>query len=661
MIGIDTGGTFTDFVYIRNGRIHVLKVLSTPDNPGEAVLEGIRRIQRESAFAYSVIHGSTVATNTLLERKGARTALIITRGFKDILEIGRQNRPDIYDIYTVRPQPLIPAQLRFEITERALHDGTILQEINQEECAKLLEKLQKKKVTSIAICFLHSYVNQKNELTAARAARKRGFSVSPSSEILPEYREYERMSTTTVNAYVAPIMDSYLNALQRNLSGINLRIMKSNGGVISAKTARKESVHTILSGPAGGVVGAFAIGKQTGYTDVITFDMGGTSTDVALCPGRIPTTSESVVAGCPIKVPMIDIHTVGAGGGSMASMDIGGALRVGPESAGAEPGPVCYGKGSRLTVTDANLALGRLDEAHFLGGEMSIDRGRMESALKRTSKQYGMEPVKLAAGIIRVVNSNMEKALRVISIERGYNPSDFALVSFGGAGGLHAADLARALDIKTIIIPKNPGIYSAMGMLYSDLIKDYSQTVLIPAKVGADPRVCPKLDKRYAPLEKRAVKEMLDEDIPENRISIQKFVDVRYKGQSYELTIPFSKNFLASFHKAHEQRYGFCDKHREAEVVTIRVKCTGKTVHPRVKPEKARASRSALVAVIGTRELYTYETFELGTIYSRELLVSGMRLSSPAVIHEYSGTTYVPPDFSIKVDELRNLIMTRKK
>ncbi|KPK89684.1 5-oxoprolinase [bacterium SM23_31] len=661
MIGIDTGGTFTDFVYIRSGRIHVLKVLSTPENPGEAVLDGIRRIQQESAFAYSVIHGSTVATNALLERKGALTALITTRGFKDLIEIGRQNRPDIYDIYTVRPQPLIPAQRRFEITERTLYDGTILHEINQEECAGLLEKLQKKKVTSIAVCFLHSYVNQKNELTAARAARKKGFNVSPSSEILPEYREYERVSTTTVNAYVAPIMDSYLNAIQRNLSGINLSIMKSNGGVISAKTARKESVHTILSGPAGGVVGAFAIGKQAGYTDVITFDMGGTSTDVALCPGRIPATSESIVAGCPIKVPMIDIHTVGAGGGSIASMDIGGALRVGPESAGANPGPVCYGKGSRLTVTDANLALGRLDEGHFLGGEMAIDRMRMGSALKKTARHYGMEPVALASGIVRVVNSNMEKALRVISIERGYNPSDFALVSFGGAGALHAADLARALDIKTIIIPKNPGIYSAMGMLYSDLIKDYSQTVLIPAKTGADPRVFPKLEKRYEPLVKRAVKEMLDEDIPEDRIIIQKFLDVRYKGQSYELTIPFSKNFLASFHKAHEQRYGFCDKHREAEAVTIRVKCTGKTAHPQIKPEKAGTARSAQKAVIGARKIFTNEIFEEGTIYSREHLTSGMRLAGPAVIHEYSATTFVPPDFIVKVDRPGNLIMTRKK
>ncbi|MCH8285437.1 hydantoinase/oxoprolinase family protein, partial [candidate division KSB1 bacterium] len=608
LIGIDTGGTFSDFVYIRNGKIRVLKILSTPKNPGEAILTGIKRILSRSAalavpngneipqdkeFDYSIIHGSTVATNALLERKGARTALITTKGFKDILEIGRQNRAEIYNIYVDRPQPLIPSSRRFEINERTLHDGSILKEINPDECDELLKKIESENITVLAVCFLHSYANAKNEKTFARKARSKNFNVSLSSEILPEYREFERMSTTTVNAYVAPIMNAYLNSLQKNLPDISLRVMKSNGGIISAHSAGKESVNTILSGPAGGVVGAFAAGKQAGYGNIITFDMGGTSTDVALCPGQIPMTSESNVAGCPIKIPMIDIHTVGAGGGSIASLDAGGALRVGPESAGADPGPAGYGKGNDLTVTDANLYLNRLDPGHFLGGEMKIDSRRLDSVMSKKSKQFNMDPVTLAAGIVQVVNSNMEKALRVISIERGFNPADFAIVSFGGAGALHAAELARPLNIKTIIIPKNPGIYSAIGMLYSDFVKDYSRTVLLRIGSVRSPRgrsrlgqtassIIAKLEKRFHPVEKQAHREMLNEGIAIEKIAIKKFIDVRYKGQSYELTVPYSRNFLAAFHKAHEQFYGFSDRQRETEVVTIRIKCTGKTTNPRI-------------------------------------------------------------------------------
>jgi N-methylhydantoinase A len=653
-IAIDTGGTFTDFIYIRSGEIKILKILSTPDNPGKAVLEGICRIQHESPFPYSIIHGSTVATNALLERKGARTALITTAGFQDLLEIGRQNRPDIYNIFADRPQPLIPAPLRFELNERTLYTGEILQKVSKDDCTTLLRLLKKKKIVSIAVCFLHSYANPANEQTVTRMAQEMGFSVSPSSEILPEYREYERMSTTAINAYVAPIMDAYLDSIERNLPGIGLQVMKSNGGVVSARTARAESVHTILSGPAGGAVGSFAAGKRAGFDNVITFDMGGTSTDVCLCPGILPMTAESIVAGCPIKVPIIDIHTVGAGGGSLAMMDAGGALRVGPESAGAAPGPICYGKGEQLTVTDANLALGRLHKDHFLGGAMPITCERMNKILKETAHCYKLLPIELAAGIIRVVNSNMEKALRVISIERGYNPRDFALVSFGGAGGLHAADLARALNIKTIVIPLHPGIYSAMGMLFSDFIKDYSKTVLIPANADS----FETLQERFRPLEELAVREMHAEGILKKRILIQRFVDIRYRGQSYELTVPFSRAFIQSFHQAHKQRYGFSNKTRDTEAVTIRIKCIGKTIHPEITTKPVEKHYSAKSACLGSREVFTENSFERADIYDRMRLRPGMQFSGPAVIHEYSATTYVPKDFSVAVDDYEDIIIS---
>ncbi|MFC1556416.1 hydantoinase/oxoprolinase family protein [candidate division KSB1 bacterium] len=654
VIGIDTGGTFTDFVYIRGGRIRVLKVLSTPENPAAAVLEGLGQIQSGSRFDYSIIHGSTVATNALLERRGARTALITTRGFRDLLEIGRQNRPLIYDLYADRPAPLIPSPLRFEITERTLHTGEIMHEADRKELGLLLKKFMRKKIESVAVCFLHSYVNPHNEELVAREAGQAGFRISRSSEILPEYREYERLSTTVVNAYVAPKMDRYIESIQKKFPGIKLRIMKSNGGIISAETARRESVHTILSGPAGGVVGAFTIARKAGYPHCITFDMGGTSTDVSLCHGRIMTTSESTIAGCPVRVPVIDIHTVGAGGGSTVSLDIGGALKVGPESAGADPGPVCYGKGDLLTVTDANLALGRLHADHFLGGGMRVFPERTEKRLQELSKLYSLSPEKLSAGIIRVVNSSMEKALRVISIAKGYNPADFALVTFGGAGALHAADLARTLNIRTVIVPGNPGNYSAVGMLFSNFVKDYSHTVLIPA----EKKFYRKLADNFKPLERKALLEMKKEGISSGKIGIELSADVRYKGQSFELTVPFANDYVGRFHKAHMNRYGYADPERPAEVVTIRLRCTGRTAHPRFRKATAAASRSAREARIGKRPVYDGSAFTDTDVYMRDKMTYGMKLNGPAVIHEYSTTTYVPPDFKVTVDEYDNLILT---
>ncbi|HEY5870778.1 MAG TPA: hydantoinase/oxoprolinase family protein, partial [Candidatus Tectomicrobia bacterium] len=476
-IGVDTGGTFSDFMLMDGDTLVIHKVLSTPDNPARAVLQGLRHLQPDLS-GVDVVHGSTVATNALLERKGARTALITTRGFEDVLEIGRQTRPHLYDPFVRKQPPLVPARLRFGVAERLAYNGAILTALTAHEIDTVLARVRRSGAASLAICLLHAYANPVHEEALLRAAAQLGIPVSASHQILPEFREYERCSTTVVNAYLRPIMQRYLQTLATELHGARLSVMRSNGGVMSAARAHQEAVHTVLSGPAGGVVGAFQVAREAGYPRAITFDMGGTSTDVALCDAQLRTTSETIVAGCPVKVPVLDIHTVGAGGGSLAYLDPGGALRVGPQSAGADPGPVCYGKGTGVTVTDANLYLGRLHARWFLGGQMQLDVARAREAVEQFAGQLRMTPEAACEGIVEVVNANMEGAIRVISVERGHDPREFVLVSFGGAGGMHAADLARRLSMPTVLVPANPGILSAFGMLITDYVQEYAQTVL---------------------------------------------------------------------------------------------------------------------------------------------------------------------------------------
>ena len=473
IIGIDTGGTFTDFVYKEGDRWGIYKILSTPSNPADAIIEGLKYIAEGKHK--KIVHGSTVATNAILERKGAKTALITNKGFEDIIEIGRQNRSRLYDLAYRKEPALVPSALRFGIPGRILNNGDEHTPLDHEEVKRIIGILNDNNIESIAVCLLYSYVNPAHENKTKEMLQSLDIPVSLSHEILSEFREYERTSTTVINAYVSPKMQNYIGTLIKH-TGKNdhLSIMQSNGGSISADTATRESVRTILSGPAGGAVGAFEIGRMAGYSKIITFDMGGTSTDVSLMDGKLSLTTQSLISGLPIRVPMIDIHTVGAGGGSIASMDTGGALRVGPESAGADPGPICYGKGDRITVTDANLYLGRIIPEHFLGGNMALKRDKLETSFKLFSRETGLSSIELAEGILAVANTAMEKAIRVISVERGFNPGDFTLLSFGGAGGLHAAFLARLLNIPKVIIPANPGTLSAMGMLMADVIKDYS-------------------------------------------------------------------------------------------------------------------------------------------------------------------------------------------
>ncbi|HEY7296037.1 MAG TPA: hydantoinase/oxoprolinase family protein, partial [Dehalococcoidia bacterium] len=478
VLGVDVGGTFTDFYLWHKGELRVFKRPSTPDDPARAVLAGLDEADLVSA---ELVHGSTVATNALLERRGARTALVTTAGFRDAIVIGRQARAQMYALEPTRPEPLVPAERRFEAAERVAADGSVLLPLTESEAERVADEVAHSGAESVAICLLFSFLHPDHELRLAEALRRRGLLVSASVEVLPEYREYERMSTTAVNAYLAPVVSRYLARLQRDLAGrgvSQLRVMQSDGGSLAGEMAGRLAVRTVLSGPAGGVAGAFAAGQTAGAGHLITFDMGGTSTDVALCPGHILYRTDLSIDGLAVRTPSVDVHTVGAGGGSIARLDAGGALRVGPESAGADPGPACYGRGDQPTVTDAQLVLGRLRPDRFLDGRMRLEPEAARRALAALDGRRGRMIEAIAADIVRVANANMERAIRVISVERGYDPRDFALLAFGGAGPLHACDLAEALRIPRVIVPPHPGVLSAFGMVVADVTRDYVSAVL---------------------------------------------------------------------------------------------------------------------------------------------------------------------------------------
>ena len=466
-----------------------------------------------------MVHGSTVATNALLERKGARTAFVTTAGFEDLLEIGRQNRPELYNLTPMPRRPLIPRDLCFGVHERIYHDGTIARRPSAAELKRLAARLKRAGVRSIAICFLHAYQNAANERAVLAALKKTGVYVCASHDVSPEFREYERSSTTAVNAYVGPLMEAYLAELERARK-FHIAIMQSNGGFLSAGDARRHAVRTVLSGPAGGVVGAMETARRSGFRKILGFDMGGTSTDVSLADGAARETTEASVDGFPIRVPMLDIHTVGAGGGSIARVDAGGLLRVGPESAGADPGPACYGSGTEPTVTDAHVVLGRIQS--LLGGGMRVDADRAAAAVDRIARRLKVDRAAAAAGILRVANSNMERAIRVVSVERGYDPREFALVAFGGCGGLHACEIAEQLGMRSVIVPQYAGALSALGMLMADAVRDYAAGVL-----GHD-----NIENNFEALEKRARRESPG-------AHIERSADLRYRGQSYELNVPW--------------------------------------------------------------------------------------------------------------------------
>ncbi len=659
-LGIDIGGTFTDFVLFDevSGAFHTQKTLSTPNDPAEAVLEQLVSSNWQLPITnYQIVHGSTVATNALLERKGAITALITTEGFGDVLEIGRQNRPDLYDLFSRRPPALVPSELRFEVAERVNHHGEPIRPFNMAALAPLIEQLQAAGVISVAISLLFSFLYPEHEKRLADYLRRAGFFVSASHEILPEFREYERTSTTVVNAYVSPLLDRYLERLERESGAADFRVMQSNGGSISAAQARREAVRCVLSGPAGGVVGARYVAEAAGFSQLLTFDMGGTSTDVSMCLGAAQVTTESEIGGLPIRIPVIDIHTVGSGGGSIAYVDAGGALRVGPQSAGADPGPVCYGRGGQQpTVTDANLILGRLAADHFLGGQMALDVLGAEAALTQLAQAANLQAKPgltlaqtTALGVIAVVNAHMERALRVISVQRGHDPREFTLVSFGGAGGLHAADLARSLGIPRVLIPPNAATLSAFGMLAADVVKDYARTVMRP---GDTPYA--ELEALLAPLVEQGQADLLTEGVPPAQISLEQLLDVRYRGQSYELTIPLTPTFRTDFHTAHARAYGYSEPGVPVEVVNVRLRAVGHLPRPPLPRAVLTQShptpfdRRPVILADGPAEVPLFKGSDLQP---------GHRLTGPMVVVHLDATVFIGPVDRLKVDEYRNLVV----
>jgi N-methylhydantoinase A len=675
-VAIDTGGTFTDCLFLRDGRIEILKLPSTPGNPAKAIANALEKILAGASPAdcreLDLLCGTTVGTNALLERRGGRVALVTTAGFEDVLEIGRQARPSLYDFFVERPEPLVPRERRFGVRERVGADGRVVARLSPAEVSRVVRRVRASRADSVAVCLLFSFLRPEHERLLARRLRRAGYAVSVSHEILPEFREFERTSTTVVNAYLAPVMSRYLEEIERNSrravaarsqSGghpgvTRVRVMQSSGGILSARVAAREPVRTVLSGPAGGVLGAGQVARDAGYERVISFDMGGTSTDVSLIEGTLHTSNESTIAGLPVAVPMLEIHTVGAGGGSVARFDRAGALRVGPESAGADPGPICYGRGELPTVTDAHLVLGRLGSEGLLGGDFRLNERRTRDYMQRAiRRQRGVRSVEqFAQGVLDVVEATMEKAIRVISIERGRDPRDYTLVAFGGAGGLHACTLAASLSIPRVLIPKFPGALSALGILRADVVKDLSQTVLLPIEtVQAAGR---GLRATLARLEREGAREMRGEGFAAGRVRMERFLDMRYVGQAYELMVPEDGDFVRAFHREHELRYGYSDPARPVEVVNVRVRVVGMTPPidwPRHRLGKAD-SRDAIAA---RRRVYFGGKRYEAPIYARERLRAGNRLRGPAIVSEYSATTVVPPGWGAHVDAFENLVLSR--
>jgi N-methylhydantoinase A len=726
-VAIDTGGTFTDCVWVEGGELRVRKLASTPHDPGQALLDAVTQT---GAAAGEVRHGTTVGTNALLERPGARVAFVTTAGFEDTIVIGRQARPHLYRWSNPPRIELAPEDLRFGIAERTLPDGSILQAPDAQALGQLVRAVAAARPEAIAVSLLFSFANPANERAVARALAPLEVPISLSHVILPEFREYERGSTVLLNAYLAPRMGHYLGGLETKLSrrqrvaagpelpqrhgarsqgqnreirnggslpgsdlwegarsklseaaagdgegaytevrdragsGENeaqrrlsprptpcarLHVMQSSGGIAGAALAAREPVRTILSGPAGGVVGAWQVARQAGYDRILTFDMGGTSTDVALVDGRGPqTTRESQILGLPVSVPMLDIHTVGAGGGSLAGFDAGGALTVGPTSAGADPGPICYGRGTQPTVTDANLILGRLDPEGLLGGGFKLDVERTRKYMAEAKGRLASLEV-FADGICRLAEATMEKALRVISVERGFDPREFTLVSFGGAGPLHACALAEGLEIPRVLVPRMPGALSALGILCSDLVKDYSRTVMESVKDGSGQ----SLAAVFAQLEALGWREMAAEGL---RARSRRSLDIRYSGQGFELEVEAGSGFAERFHQLHQQRYGYADRARPLEVVNVRVRMTALASQLSFTRQRSR-SGDARQALKHRRGVWQDGNRKKAGVYDRGLLRAGDRFAGPAVINEYSATTFVPPKWRCEVDGFLNLIL----
>ena len=676
-LGVDVGGTFTDLVLVeeQTGESIVAKVPSTPKSPDEGVLNGIRKVMSEAKLKISditfLIHGTTVATNALIERKGANVALLVTRGFRDVLHIGRQTRPKLYDFRAQRPEPLIPRQSRFELPERITWQGQVIEKLDEGEVEAVAKQIAEKGIDIVVVCLINSYANPSHEERVKEILKKElpDVYVSISTEIIPEFKEYERMSTAVINAYVMPIIERYLKRIRNELDSMgikpDLHIMQSNGGVMTSETASKMSVHTVLSGPAAGALGGVMLGKMIGCDNIINVDMGGTSFDVSLAyKGALNFTAESEIAGYITRVPMIDIKTLGAGGGSIAWIDAGGALQVGPQSAGAVPGPVCYSRGGiEPTVSDADVVLGYLNPEYITGGEMKLDVEAARDVIKqKIAKPLNLSIEEAAVGIVKVVNATMVKGLRIVSVEQGYDPRQFSLMCFGGAGPVHAVMLAKELDIPKIIVPNSPGLLCALGLLMADFRHDFVQTFIHQMS-------CLDLDNfngGFKELEQKAVERMVHEGIPKKDIVLKRAADMRYVGQGYtlEVDMPGGKiskvktgKITESFHQAHIDSYGYdmCD--HDIEFVNLRIVALGMLSKPDF--EKKRLGKSdASGAIKAKREVFMGKGFRKASIYERNLLKPGNKMAGPCIIEQLDSTTVVLPEYEVTVDAYGNLIIT---
>ena len=681
-VGVDAGGTFTDLCIFdeSDGRVAVWKVASTPDDPSRGIVAGVEEALRRAspngaarpATSVSYFgHGTTVATNALIQHRGVKTGLVTTAGFRDLLEIGRQKRPHLYDFFADKPPTLVPRDLRIEVPERVRHTGAIETPLDEAAVRAAAQRLREAGVAAAAIAFLYSFVRPEHEQAAKRILQDElpeAF-ICASHEIAPEFREFERLSTAVVNAYLGPVMKRYIERLGARLADLGMTVAphmtQSNGGVIGFATAAAMPVRTILSGPSTGVVGAQAVGTAAGFSDLITFDMGGTSTDVALLKdGAARLASEATVHGYPLKAPMLDIHTVGAGGGSIAYVDAGRLLKVGPRSAGADPGPVCYARGAtEPTVTDANVVLQTLNPTHLLGGRMAVRQDLARDTIGRLAQQLGLSLMQTAQGIVSVVTANMARAIRVISVQRGHDPRDYTLVAFGGAGPLHAARLARELDIARILVPPSPGILCAMGLLLTDLRADFATTRLLPLT----PDSVREIAAAFAALDARAAAWFAQENIAADRRRLARTVDMRYAGQNYELAVPLPEGPITArtldllaegFAAAHQRMYGFLAEEEPLQLVTFRVEATGLVAKATLAQEPMNGA-DASGAIRARRDVWIAEEERSlpCPIYDRDLLKPGNRLPGPAIVEQMDATTLVLPGMTARVDQYLNLIV----
>lgn len=680
MIGVDVGGTFTDFSLFdtQSGQLSHYKRSSTPEDPSKAIMGGIQEILAEQHIdpmdVSYLAHGTTVATNALIEKKGARMGLITTQGFKDLMEIGWQRRPSLYDLRKPKPESLIPAGMRQEVQERILHDGSVRTPLDEDSVRNAVRCLKAMGAETIAVCTLFSFINPAHEDRIKEIIQEEypGVYVSASHDLVAEFREYSRMSTTMLNAYLGPVMKKYVHNFERSVQETGIRVApyvtQSNGSIISIAETVDCPIKTAVSGPSAGVIGAIYIGQQVGLDKIITFDMGGTSIDVSLIEdGKAQLSNDRTVEGYPARIPMIDIVTVGAGGGSIAHIDEGGALKVGPRSAGATPGPACYMRGGQLPcVTDANIVLGKLNATKILGGKMDVDRSLAEQAIRTNiCDKAGLTLERAAAGIVSVVNSNMVRAIRVVSVERGYDPREFTLMAFGGAGPLHACEVAQDMGIRQVLIPPSPGTLCSLGLLMADTKFDLSCSNLTPA----EPAYLDKAQDIFRGLLADGDALLDKEHVERDKREYTYTVDCRYMRQNYEIAIqvaaPFDQaaleDMIERFHQEHERAYGYCNREMPVQMVNFRLSAIGVMEKPdlsaaALEPQVALPQPMEVRQVLFDRESEFVDT----KVYHRTQLKPGTTLEGPAILEQMDSTCVIPPQWSAYTDAYYNIIALYK-